>query len=757
MAIRGFDGWLGRLAAASLAVLLALGGLPPARVQAAEPTMLTASAPASVIYGSNVTVSASVSPAGATGTVDFTFDGTPATEPLSGGSAAHTFTPPGAGTFSYSATYSGDDTYEPSSGSGSVIVTKASITVIAEPKSKVYGDADPALTCQVSPTPGDTVTCSLARQAGEDVGSYAITDAGVAISNPDNYTLTFVPGTLTITKAPLVVTPANQTKTVGQLFTAFTGTVTGVRPGDVITATYASPGAAAAAPVGVYTITATPLVQSGSLGNYDPTLNTGTLTVIAAASAITTVVLVSSLNPAPPRQVVTLTALVSGLTSAQGTIRLQASPDGATWSDVAGPVAVTSIGTSFGATLPVTMPATAQTIRYRAVFASADPALGGSTGPELVQVVAKAAATVTLSAAPEAWEASIPVVVRATVAATTSGVTVRAGGTMDISIDDGPTSTVPVVDGVAVLPTTTLAEGSHTVTATYSGDDAFLGGATASLTRIVAANVVNASRVGVSGTSIYPVRDGWWDTVAIRGTRNERLGVTIRIYSPAGKLLTTRRIAAGSGPYTSTWNGRTAAGIILPTGRYRILQTLVDPSTTPALSKTWTSSVALSPRRMTWKTATFTVAPGPRNYRFSSGQGVGASSTSSAGALVLAGTDGGWPAVGYEFRLPEASTYREIRFQVLGSATGPAPTLGLQRWSSGAGWGQVYRADFGRTAVTPSTTAWRGLSSKSPAPFVTATRRVRGYVDGGGRLTGPFRFGLTGVRLVVIYGILTRS
>ena len=46
----------------------------------------------------------------------------------------------------------------------------------------------------------------------------------------------------------------------------------------------------------------------------------------------------------------------------------------------------------------------------------------------LLQVVAKAAATVALSALPEAWEASIPVVVRATVAATTPGVTVRAGG-----------------------------------------------------------------------------------------------------------------------------------------------------------------------------------------------------------------------------------------------------------------------------------------------------------------------------------------
>jgi hypothetical protein len=560
------------------------------------------------------------------------------------------------------------------------------------------------------------------------------------------------PVSITVTPAPLVVTPANQTKTVGQVFTAFTGTITGVRAGDAITPTCASLGAAPSAPVGVYPITATLVASPGSrLANYNPTLNTGTLTVLAAA---TTVALASSLNPAPPRQVVAFTAAVGGLPSAQGTVRLEASPDGATWSDVAGPVAVASIGLALGATIPVPMPDLPQTIRYRAVFASADPALGGSTSPEVVQVVAKTAATVALSATPEAWETSVPVAIRATIVPAAAGVTVRAAGTVDFSIDDGPARAVPVVDGVAELPATAFALGPHTVAATYSGDASFLGGATASLTRTVAANLVNASRVGVSGTSIYPIKDAWRDTIAIRGTRNERLGVTIRIYSPTGKLLTTRSIAAGSGAYSSTWNGRTSAGTILPAGKYRIVQTLADPSTVPALTRTWTSTVTLSTRRMTWRTVTYPVAPGPRNYRFSSGQGVGASSTTSAGRLVLAGTEGAWPAVGYEFRLPEANAYREIRFQVLGSASGPAPTVGLQRWSSGAGWGQLYRADFARTAVTPSPTTWRGLSSKSPAPFVSATRRVRGYVDGGGRLTGPFRFGITGVRLVVVYGIL---
>ena len=748
MAMRGFDRRLGRLGAAALTVLVALGGLP-ASVRADNAPVLTVTAPSPTrAYGvANPPLAPTIA-----GFVNGQGPSDLDTPPTCS-SSADVSSP--VGTYPVTCSGGADAEYSFDYVPGTLTVERAAITVTADAATKVYGGADPALTYQVTSgalAPGDAVAGSLARAAGEDVGSYAISQGTLALGA--SYDLSFVGASLSITPAPLVITPANQTKTVGTTFTAFTGTVAGLRGSDVITATYSSAGAPASAAIGTYPIVAMPVDAGGRLANYSVTLNAGTLAVQPVPPAATTVDLASSLNPAPPRQPVTLIATVSSIPSAQGTVQLQSSPDGTTWSDVGNPVAVTAIGSAFGATIPVTMPATEQTIRYRAVFASDDPALGGSTSPELAQIVAKAAATVALSATPEAWEASVPVAIRATVAPAAPGVTVRVAGTVGFSIDDGPSQTVPVVDGVAELPAMALALGPHTVTATHSGDESFRGGTTASLTRTVAANLVNASGVGVSGASIYPIKDAWRDTIAIRGTRNERLGVSIRIYSPAGKLLSTRSIAVGSGPYSSTWNGRTTAGIILPPGRYRIVQTLADPSTVPALTKAWTSYVTLSTKRMTWRTVTFTVDPGPRNYRFSSGQGVGAASTSSAGALVLAGQDGGWPAVGYEFRLPEASAYREIRFQVLGTVSGATPTLGLQRWSSGGGWGQVYRADFSRTAVTPSATTWRGLTSKSPAPFVSAARRVRGYVDGGGRLAGSFRLRMTGVRLVVVYGIL---
>ena len=477
----------------------------------------------------------------------------------------------------------------------------------------------------------------------------------------------------------------------------------------------------------------------------------------ARAAAPTLTAVASSANPSTYGSTVSFTATV---TSAGGTPTgtVQFAVDGSLFG---GPVPLAGESASSRSVSMLAVGTHAVTADYLPGAASLFDASSGSLpGGQLVD---KAAVTLSLSSTPPEWEVSVPLVIRATVAPltpvppempVTPAITVAPAGSVDMAIDGGPVQTVPVVGGVAELPVAALALGSHTITATYSGDAIFRGGATAALTGTVVANLVNASGVGVSDTTIYPIKDAWRDTIAIRGIRNERLAVTIRVYSPADTLVMIRRIPPGFGSYASTWNGRNAVGAMLPAGRYRVVQTLTDPSTVPALERSWTSGVALSTKQMTWKTVTFTVAPGPRSYRFSSGQGVGASSTSSAAALVLSGASDEWPAVGYEFSLPAASTYRQVRFQVLGSASGPTPTLGLQRWSIGAGWGQVYRADFARTAVTPSTVTWSGLVSTNPAPFVSTTRRVRGYVDGGGRLTGHFRFAVTGVRLVVVYGIL---
>ena len=81
-------------------------------------------------------------------------------------------------------------------------INKRPITVTADAKTKTYAEVDPALTYQI--TSGslaftDTFTGVLSREPGELVGTYAIQQNTLSITNIGNYNLTYVGANLTIT------------------------------------------------------------------------------------------------------------------------------------------------------------------------------------------------------------------------------------------------------------------------------------------------------------------------------------------------------------------------------------------------------------------------------------------------------------------------------------------------------------------------------------------------------------------------------
>jgi hypothetical protein len=81
-------------------------------------------------------------------------------------------------------------------------INKRPITVTADAKTKTYGDADPALTYQVTSGSlafSDAFTGALNRVAGELVGTYAIQQGTLALNS--NYILNYVGANLTITTA----------------------------------------------------------------------------------------------------------------------------------------------------------------------------------------------------------------------------------------------------------------------------------------------------------------------------------------------------------------------------------------------------------------------------------------------------------------------------------------------------------------------------------------------------------------------------
>jgi hypothetical protein len=81
-----------------------------------------------------------------------------------------------------------------------ISVAQKPVTVTANNYTKKYGEDDPSFSATVSGTlNNDTVSYELSRAEGEKQGSYAITPSGEA--SQGNYSVTFVPGTLTITAA----------------------------------------------------------------------------------------------------------------------------------------------------------------------------------------------------------------------------------------------------------------------------------------------------------------------------------------------------------------------------------------------------------------------------------------------------------------------------------------------------------------------------------------------------------------------------
>ena len=90
---------------------------------------------------------------------------------------------------------------------GTLEVTRASVTVTADDASKTYGDAEPtSFTATVSGLVNNEseslISYTISRATGENVGEYAITPAA-GDTPPDNYTVSYVAGTFTITPKTL--------------------------------------------------------------------------------------------------------------------------------------------------------------------------------------------------------------------------------------------------------------------------------------------------------------------------------------------------------------------------------------------------------------------------------------------------------------------------------------------------------------------------------------------------------------------------
>jgi type II secretory pathway component PulC len=171
---------------------------------------------------------------------------------------------------------------------GNLTVNKAALTVTANAQSKTYGQTlnlgTTAFTTTVLSNSDNvnsvTLTSPGAAATATVAGSpYTITASAPVGTGLANYGISYVPGSLTVTAAPLTVTANNTNRPYGAANPVFTGTIVGLTNGDNITESF-SCNATNTSSAGPYAIIPILIDPNGRLVNYSPiTTNNGVLTV----------------------------------------------------------------------------------------------------------------------------------------------------------------------------------------------------------------------------------------------------------------------------------------------------------------------------------------------------------------------------------------------------------------------------------------------------------------------------------------------
>ena len=172
-------------------------------------------------------------------------------------------------------------------------ITPITLTAQVKNSTKVYGEANPKFQSEYSgfitgedasviTTEGTYATTATTKS---DVGNYSVTQSGASAKN---YVFSYKSGTLTVTKAPLTMTPRDKTMSYGDALPTFDADYAGLKNSETKPAWTTAPNITTTATqqsgAGTYPIT----VSGGVARNYDVTFKTGTLTITKASLTATT-------------------------------------------------------------------------------------------------------------------------------------------------------------------------------------------------------------------------------------------------------------------------------------------------------------------------------------------------------------------------------------------------------------------------------------------------------------------------------------
>ncbi len=372
-------------------------------------------------------------------------------------------------------------------------ITPATLTVTANPQTKVYGSADPTLSdtatgfvdttvdgLTIDDTAATVLTGHLVRTPGETVsgGPYAITQGTLTANS--NYTIHFTGNTLTITPATLTIVAEPETKVFGSADPTLAYTSSGFEFSDtaatVLTGSLAR-AAGEAVPGSPYPITQGTLAADG---NYTIQFTGSSLSITPATPAVTVSDPGGTYTGAP-------IAAMATVTGVDGTAAGSLEGVAPTLTYYAG------TGTS-GTNLGSAAPSAAGTYTVVARFpGSADYAAAVSQPAAFV--IAPVAATITPTPTITlTCSSSSPVYGQAVTFVTTVSSAGTPGGTVTFSEGTTPLATIALDSaGQAALTLSNLPVGSQPITASYDG----VTGVSASSSSSTTAESVSQAATGI--------------------------------------------------------------------------------------------------------------------------------------------------------------------------------------------------------------------------------------------------------------------
>jgi flagellar hook assembly protein FlgD len=259
-----------------------------------------------------------------------------------------------------------------------------------------------------------------------------------------------------------------------------------------------------------------------------------------------------------------------------------------------------------------------------------------------------------------------------------------------------------------------------------------------------------------AGSAVYPVRDGYRDTVPVRFRLGERAAVKFVIRDSAGRKVRTVASHRSAGHVTLTWSGRDASGHIAPAGRYG--WTLSARDEVGNVSHVRSGHVVVSAKRLVAHSTTIT-RDGDSFY--TAGGSNSGCTTADAGLSSYA--HGVWllntcfgedeaevAAAFYRVRVPAATVYSRMSVSVGGFAQYVPSSLtigfGVHGRSNDFGLGGFYE-------INSSDAGWYHVGSIKAANYVSSNHTANIAVSVT-NLDAPCDFDLSAVRIHLTYQVL---